>query len=123
MNIKKAIVSAVILYAIVFLAASGLLLTVTDETIFGSIMVVIVAVLTFFIAKDYYFKGMEVKNPVKEGLILGIVIDIIFILIEIPVMVYGFAAEKGWGHFMAWNILLGYILVLMVSILAAYKAR
>lgn len=121
MNIKKAIASAVILYALVFLLGSGLLLAITNQTIFGAVMIVGGAVLTFLIAKYYYFKGMKVAKPVQEGLKLGIVLLIVAFLIEVPVMVYGFAAAQGWSYFMSWNIVLGYLLMLVVPILAAYK--
>lgn len=120
MNIKKAIVSAVVLYALIFLLASALLNTITG-IMFGTVMVVGGAVLTFLIAKYYYFKGMKVAKPIQEGLKLGIVMVVVAFLIEVPVMVYGFAATQRWSYFMSWNIVLGYILMLIVPILAAYK--
>jgi len=125
MKIKKAIISGVILYALIFLLASGLMFVagIQDETIFGSLMVIIVAVLTFLISKNYYFKGMKISNPVKEGLTLGILLLVIVFVIEIPVMVFGFAAENGWNYFMTWHILLGYTLTVIVPILAAYKIK
>ena len=123
MNIKKAIISGVILYALIFLLASALLFVVPNESVFGSIIVVIVAILTYLIAKNYYFKGMKISNPIKEGLILGIILVIIIIIIEIPVMVYGFAVEQGWNYFTTWHILLGYILTVVVPIFAAYKKK
>ena len=91
--------------------------------IFGSITLIISAILTFLISKYYYFKGMRITNPVKDGLVLGIILLVIVILIEIPVMVYGFAAQQGWNYFMTWHILLGYFLMLIVPIFSAYKAK
>lgn len=122
MNFKKAIASAVILYALIFLAGSGLMFVATGTT-FESVMVVIVAVLTFLIAKYYYFKGMRRLNAVKDGLMLGVVLVIITIVIDIPVMVYGFAAEQGWSYLMTWHMLLGYLLMLVMPVLAAYKVK
>jgi hypothetical protein len=122
MNLKKAIVSAIVLYAIIFLVASALLF-IKDDLVFGSIMVVLSAVLTFLISKLYYFKGMRVYKPLKEGLMLGITLVVIIVLIEIPVMVYGFASQMGWNYFMNWHILLGYLLTLIVPVLVAYRAK
>ena len=122
MDIKKAIVSAVVLYALIFLLASALLNTITG-VVFGAVMVIGGAVLTFLVAKYYYFKGMDAKNPVMEGLKLGIVLVVVAFLIEVPVMVYGFAATQGWGYFKSWNIMLGYLLMLVVPIFAAYKKK
>lgn len=122
MNLKKAIVSAIILYAIMFLVASALLF-IQDETIFGSILIVLSIILTFLISKEYYFKGAKVSNPIKEGLMLGIVLVIVAVLIDIPVMVYGFAAQSGWNYFMMWHLLLGYLLTLVIPILVAYKSK
>ena len=122
MKIKKAIISAIILYAIIFLVASALLF-IKDETIFGSIIIVISSVLTYLISKYFYFKGMKVSNPFKEGFTLGIVLVAIGILIDIPVMVYGFAAQSGWSYFMTWHLIVGYLLALVIPVSAVYKKK
>lgn len=124
MNLKKAIVSAIILYAVMFLVASALLSTLgQNDTIFGSILVVLSVILTFLISKEYYFKGAKVSSPIKEGLMLGIVLVVVAVLIDIPVMVYGFAAQSGWNYFMYWHLQLGYLLTLVVPVLVAYKSK
>ena len=122
MKIKKAIISAIILYAIMFLVASALLF-IQNETIFGSILIVLSVILTFLISKEYYFKGAKISNPIKEGLMLGIVLVIVAVLIDIPVMVYGFASQVGWNYFMYWHLQLGYLLTLVIPILVAYKSK
>jgi hypothetical protein len=122
MNIKKAIVASVILYAVIFLAASALLF-IKDENIFGSITLVISTVLIYLISKEFYFKDMKIANPIKEGLVLGMVMDVVMFLIDIPLMVYGFAASSGWSYFMNWHMLLGYLLTLIIPVLVAYRKK
>ena len=122
MNLKKAIISAIILYAIIFLVASALLF-IKDENIFGSITLIVSAVVMFLISKEYYFKGMKVSNPFKEGLIFGIVVTVIIFLLEVLVMVYGFASNVGWNYFLNWHLILGYLLNIVIPILVAYKSK
>ena len=122
MNLKKTIISAIIQYAIIFLVASALLF-IKDETIFGSITLVISVVVMFFISKDYYFKGMRITSPLKEGLMFGIIVTVIIFLIEVPVMVYGFAKDIGWSYFMSWHLIVGYILNLVIPVIVAYRIK
>jgi len=117
MKLGKAIVSGIILYAVIFLAASAML--TLSSTTFGFIMVILVAVLTFIVSKYFYFKGMQVANPVKEGILLGLALVIVMFIIEVPVMVYGFAKDLGWAYFNTWHIVLGYGLALITPVFAA----
>lgn len=123
MDLKKAIISAVVLYAVIFLVASALMIAVNDEIIFGLATLLISIALTFLVAKKYYFKGMRMAKPVREGLTLGLVMAVVSFAIEIPVMVYGFAAAQGWNWFMTWHVMLGYISMLVVPVFAAYKPK
>lgn len=118
MKLGKAIVSGIILYAVMFLAASAMLSI--PEYVFGPVMVILSGVLTFFVSKFFYFKGMRITNPIKEGLIFGLVLIIVMFVIEVPVMVYGFAKDQGWNYFNSWDMILGYLLVLLIPILAAW---
>lgn len=122
MDIRKAIVSAVVLYAVIFLVASVLMGSV-NGTMLGLITVLTAIALTFLIANKYYFKGMKIKNPVREGLMLGLVLVVVSIAIEISVMFFGFAANQGWDWFMTWHVMLGYLLMLVVPVFAAYKKK
>ena len=107
-----------------FLVASALLSTIgQNDTIFGSILVVISVILTFLISREYYFKGVKISSPIKEGLMFGIVLVVVAVLIDIPVMVYGFASQYGWSYFMFWHLQLGYLLTLIIPILVAYRMK
>lgn len=117
----KAIVSGVVIYAVIFLVASVLMMSIADPTIFGTVTLLIAIILTIVVTKEYYFKGVKIKKPLEEGLGVGIVYVLVSFLIEIPVMVYGFAAEVGWNYFTSWHIALGYLAMLVVPIFVAYK--
>ncbi len=123
MDVKKAIVSAIIMYAIIFLIASALVFNIQDEAIFGSIMVVLVIILSYLLSSKYYFREFNVTNPIKDGLAFGLVVAVISFIIEIPVMVYGFAAQQGWGYFANWHIIIGYILMLIIPVIVAYRKK
>jgi hypothetical protein len=131
MKLLKAIVSGIIIYAVIFLAAYAMLSL--TETTFGFIMVILAAVLTFIVSKYFYFKNMQVASPVKEGVLLGLTLVIVMFIIEVPVMtllfklfgehdllaIYGFAKDLGWAYFNTWHILLGYGLTLITPVFAA----
>ena len=120
MKLLKSIISAVILYAIIFLVASALLFAVPANT-FGPIVIILVAAFTYIVSKFFYFKGIKVANPVKEGLMLGLVFIVVTFILDVFVMVYGFASDQGWSYFMSWEMCLGYVLTLLVPVLAAWK--
>ena len=95
MDIKKALIASVIGYAVTFLVASGLLFMQAQNAMLFSVLVTLFAlVLTFVIAKFYYFNGMVMTSFLKEGLLFGILYDVVMIVIDIPVMVYGFAVAQ-----------------------------
>lgn len=122
LNWKKAIVSAVVFYAIVFLAATILMFSLSlAGDIFGAAMVVLVAILAVLLSKYYYFKGMKAKP--MDGLLFGIVMTVAAVLIEIPVMVYGFAKDMGWAYFASWHIMLGYLLVVIIPPILVYLKK
>jgi hypothetical protein len=121
LNIVKAVASAVVIYAIIFLVASALMFAVTDSNVFGALTLLIGMITTILVTKEYYFKGVKVKNPLTEGMALGIVYVVVSFAIEVPVMVYGFAASMGWSYFSSWNIIVGYLAMLLVPIIVAKK--
>ncbi len=123
MDLKKAVVSAIIMYAIIFLIASALVFNIQDEAIFGSIMVILVIILSYLLSSKFYFKGLTVSNPIKDGLAFGLVVAVISFIIEIPVMVYGFAAQQGWGYFADTYIIAGYIMMLIIPVIVAYRKK
>lgn len=125
LNLKRAVVSAVVFYAMMFLLASVYMFVLgLAGDIFGAAMIVTDVVLIALLAKYYYFKPMN-KNYVKpmDGLLFGIAVAVISVIIEIPVMVYGFAKDMGWMYFASWHIMLGYLLVALIPAAIAYMKK
>ena len=122
MNLKKAVIVAVILYAIMFLVATVLMfgLKLTGLS-FNAPMLIISAIFMFAILRYYYFKNVKVINPLMDGLKVGTVIAIIIFLIEAPVMVYALAQD--WSFFTQWNVILGYLLSPVITIIVAYMKK
>ncbi|MFQ6009941.1 MAG: hypothetical protein ACE5J7_02360 [Candidatus Aenigmatarchaeota archaeon] len=115
---KKAVISGVISYAILFLIISALMGTpLWTSGYINYINLIIVFIVVFLVAQKYYFRG--IKPKANEGLVLGIIMAIVAFLIEIPVMAYGFAADMGMNWFTQWNILTGYILTIIAALLAS----
>lgn len=117
-------IASVVLYAVVFLVASGLMIALPVETMgFKILMPILAAVFTYFISNYFYFKSVTISKPLMDGLMLGIVFVVVAFLLDVPLMVYYFAAEQGWSYFTQWNLILGYLLMLIVPILAAYMKK
>jgi len=121
MDIKKALIASFIWYAAMFLLASALMLVVSD--IAFEVSTVILSVILIYIISKYYYFNKKVKDPLKEGLMFGIVIDAVSFILDTAIMVYGFAIETGWNYFLAWNLMAGYMLVLVIPIFVAYQMK
>ena len=121
-NLKKSIISAVIYYAIIFLAVSLLMFgPVKLEGITLNITTwIISAISIYLLGTKYYFKTKSF-SPFKDGLYFGLAVLIVAIIIEIPVMVYGFAADQGWAWFTQPKMIISYLLILVVAIYTAYR--
>jgi len=113
MDLKKGIVSGIVYYAIIFLVASIIMqFTATTTILFDSLMWITTVVAIYLIVKNYYK-----PKSVKDAFMLSVLVAIIAFLIEIPVMVYGFAADQGWSYMMMWDLWIGYLLLLIVPAL------
>ena len=118
-NYKRAIMAGVIAYAVIFLVLSAMMFTPLWGTETQNYINMLVAiVVTYLVAFYFYFKEKP-KDYLKEGLLLGVVMTVVSVLIEIPVMVYGFAAAMGWAWFTQWHLIAGYVLGIVATILAA----
>jgi len=123
MNFTRALLFAVVLYALIFLIASGLMFVFELGSMAFKVTVpIVVAVLTFVIAY-FYFKGVKVTNAFTDGLVVGVVFAVVAFLIDIPAMVYGFQSELGWAYFTQWDLMLGYVLTVIMPILAAFMKK
>ena len=77
----------------------------------------IVSAITIFLLTRYYYFRQKPKNPLTEGLLLGIILAAITFIIEITLIVYGFG--MGWEIYQFWIIWIQYPLVIVSAIIAA----
>jgi predicted membrane channel-forming protein YqfA (hemolysin III family) len=118
-DLKRAAIAGVIFYAVIFLIISAMMFTPLWGTETQTLLNILVGgVVAYLVASMYYFKKKP-KEPVQEGLYLGLVFAAVSIIIEIPVMVYGFASQMGWAWFAQWNLFAGYVFGILACIFAA----
>lgn len=118
-DLKKGLITAVIFYAVIFLVASMFMIAIPSQNIiFHALVWVAVIVVMFLLANYFYFKTKPTE-PIKEGLILSALVLAVSVILDIPVMVYGFSAKTGWSWFAAWELWLGYVLIIATAIVAA----
>ena len=77
----------------------------------------IVSAVAIFLLTRYYYFRQKPKNPLIDGLLLGILLAIITFIIEIPLIVYGFG--MGWEIYLFWIVWVQYLLVIVSPIIAA----
>ena len=120
LNLRKAIITSFMYYAVTFLLASMIILipSFSAGILYNLGVWAIIAITIYFLAINYYFTK-KVRNPVNEGFMLGLVAVIFSILIEIPLMVYGFAANLGWAWFYQWELWAGSIVLILAAIYGA----
>ena len=118
-DLKKAVIAGVIFYAVVFLLISAMMFTPLWGTTVQTYLNMLVGIVVAYLVASMYFFKKKPKEPLVEGLYLGLVFAVLSILIEIPVMVYGFASQMGWAWFAQWNLWAGYVLGILACILAA----
>jgi hypothetical protein len=118
-NYKQALFTGVTFYAIIFLVTSAMMFTPLWGTLtFNYVSIVLGFALAYFLAKYFYFKKKP-KEPLKEGLLLGLVVAAVSAVLEVPLMVYGYAAQIGWAWFAQWQIIAGYAVSVVACVLAA----
>lgn len=124
MNLKRGLISGLIVFAIVFLLASILMFVLYLSDLAFQIPMLIMGSLTvYLVTRYYYFKEGKVSSPIKEGIIVGILIAIVSFVLDIIVMVYGFAGDLGWAYFNNWSLISAYILTIFIPIVAAYMKK
>ena len=116
-NLLKAIVIG-LLYYVVALFFDGLgnsfVSNYVDFMSYGWWTVSAIAI--FLLARYYYFR-QKPKNPLIDGLLLGVLLAIITFIIEILLLVYGFG--MGWEIYLFWIVWIQYLVVIISPIIAA----
>lgn len=124
MDIKKILISGVIIFAVIFLLASVLMFVINLQyPTFGIVMLVLSSIIVYVVVRYYYMKDIRLDSPIKDGILLGFGIAIVVFILETITMVYGFAAEQGWSYFEQPTIIIGYVLTVFIPILAAYLKK
>ncbi|MEM5814576.1 MAG: hypothetical protein QXD77_02060, partial [Candidatus Aenigmatarchaeota archaeon] len=118
-NYKQAILAGVAFYAVVFLAISAMMFTPLWGSAIQTYLNMLVGIAVAYLVASFFYFKKKPKEPLKEGFLLGLVFAVLSIVIEIPVMVYGFAAQTGWAWFAQWNLWAGYALGIVACIVAA----
>ena len=120
---KKIAIAGVINYAIIFLATSIMMFSLgMTGLVFNIVTWLVIALSVYLLAEKYYFTKKP-KKPLNEGLMLGLGIGIISVIIDIPVMVYGFSANLGWIWFTQWELWAGYLVMVIVPVLVAMSKK
>ena len=119
LNYKQAILAGVISEAVIFLLISAMMFTPLWGTEVQKYINMLVGVIVAYLVAYYFYFKKKPKEPLKEGLLLGIAFVAISVIIEIPVMVYGFAASTGWAWFAQWHLLASYVLGIVACMVAA----
>ena len=76
-----------------------------------------VSTIVIFLLTRYYYFRQKPKNPLINGVLLGILLATITFIIEIPLIVYGFG--MGWEIYLFWIVWIQYLLVIIAPIIAA----
>jgi len=119
LNYKQAILAGVISEAVIFLLISAMMFTPLWGTeVQKYINMLVGAVVAYLVAYYFYFKKKP-KDAVKEGLLLGVVFVAVSVIIETPVMAFGFAKDMGLAWFAQWHLLASYLLGMVACMVAA----
>lgn len=116
---KRAILAAVMAYAVIFLIISAMMFTPLWGTETQSIINMVAGIVVTYLVAFYFYFKQKPANYLKEGFWLGVVMTVVSVIIEIPVMVYGFAAAQGWAWLADWHMVVGYALGIVACIVAA----
>ena len=76
-----------------------------------------VSSLVIFLLTRYFYFNKKPKNPLKDGVLLGILLAIITFFIEIALIVYFYG--MGWSMYLFWSVWIQYLLVILSPIIAA----
>jgi hypothetical protein len=121
MNIKRALITIIVAYAIVFLIGS-IFIGLSLQSIMPYAMVLLNAIVVYVAALNLYFQPVEPLNSLKEGAKLGLLWVIISFILDAGILVYGFNAGD-WALMTSWNMIVGYAETLLIPILIGFMQR
>ncbi len=111
MNIKRAILTAILLWVLIFFEVSILMFGLKLQgTIYYAIHFVLLVLLVSISALIYFRK---VKGNLTEGLVLGVIYVIVGVILDAIVTVPLFI--KDYSFFIQWDLLLGLLEIIIIS--------
>jgi len=127
MDVKRAIISALAILLVqvalilpVIIAnpyASGSL-WVGTELFLGIASCLVLLASTYLIAKKYYFGDSNVDNPLRDGLVIGIILSVVFV---VALLYAGHSAYSALPQIQSLNLMVG--LIPAVTVLAAVDVK
>jgi len=120
---KKILIAGLLNYAVIFLATTVFMFVLgVSGMVFAVMTWVTIALTVYLLSQNYYFTKKP-KKPLNEGLMLGLGIGAISFVIEIFVMVNGFASDMGWSWFMQWEVWVSYLVMVITPVCVAMSKK
>ena len=120
---KKILIAGLLNYAVIFLATTVFMFVLgVSGMVFAVMTWVTIALTVDLLSQNYYFTKKP-KKPLNEGLMLGLGIGAISFVIEIFVMVNGFASDMGWSWFMQWEVWVSYLVMVITPVCVAMSKK
>ncbi len=114
---KKAVIIGLLYYAVALIVDALGASSIPDYFAVMSYVWWTVSTITIFLLTRYYYFRQKPENPLKDGVLLGILLVTITFIIEIPLIVYGFG--MGWKIYLFWMMWVQYLLVIISPIITA----
>ena len=109
-DLQKILLISVINYMIVF----GVSFLISSFFSFDVVWLLMITLSIFLLVYYWYFSAKP-KSPIKEGIIIGLLLALFTFVIEFLLWFSIF----GWFYFWNFSILLQYVLIIIVPIFAA----
>ena len=84
-------------------------------------MIVIIAALTAIVTEIYFKIEPSPKIKPKDCLLFGVAVAATMFVLEVILMIYGL--HKEWSYFTSWDIIVGYVLVILIPAALACANR
>jgi hypothetical protein len=118
LKLLKAIIIGLLYYSVaLILDVLGNSIILDYQNFMSYVWWTVSSLVIFLLTRYFYFKKKP-KNPLKEGMLLGILLAIITFFIEIPLIVYFYG--MGWSIYLFWIVWIQYLLVIFSPIIGAF---
>lgn len=122
MDLKKATMVGVLVWFIVFVAASIVMYTISMEMI-GIVCIFVIPIVTVTLAKYLYLDKVKPGFPAREGVLLGAYWLILVLILDVIVIVVGFGAGSEYFTEANWTMPVGYAEFVVAGYIAGLTAK